>query len=313
MTNIIKEITKEIIEDAIKREIANTYPEGKVMESTVIKNNTSKLGITVKLPNTKATPVVYVDDMYDYYNNVNDLDDTLNKAISMIENSINSIENTKLDDAVSNLIGDIKGNVFPRLVNTKTNGVMLQNTPHRDFLDMSIVYYIERYNSKLDSVEAIRVTNELMQSKNLSEEELYHNSMKNMEKKEKSLMTPMIKIIMNLQFGVGIIPEEKEISKSDFSGGEFIVLSNDHGINGSREMLNISTLKKASEVAESDLYILPSSIHEVLLISVNEINASVNELKMMVSEVNLSEVSEEEKLTDNVYIFKRDTSTIEIA
>ena len=96
MTNkTIKEITKEIIKDAIKREIANTYPEGKVMETTVIKNNTSKLGISIKLPNIKITPVVYVDDMYDYYNNVNDLDDTLNKAISMIENSINSIKNTK--------------------------------------------------------------------------------------------------------------------------------------------------------------------------------------------------------------------------
>lgn len=314
MTNkTIKEITKEIIKDAIKREIVNTYPEGKVMETTVIKNNTCKLGITVKLPNTKATPVLYVDDMYDYYNNVNDLDDTLNKAISMIENSINSIKNTKLYDDVSNLIGDIKGNVFPRLLNTKTNGVMLQNTPHREFLDMSIVYYIERYNGKLDSVEAIIVTNELMKSQNLSEEELYHNSMKNMLEKEKSLVTPMIKIIMNLKFGIGMKPEGKGITKDDFSGGEFIVLSNEHGINGSRQMLNIQTLKKSSEIAESDLYILPSSTHEVLLISVNEINASVSELKNMVREVNLSEVSEEERLTDNVYIFKRDTSTIEIA
>ena len=311
MTNTIKEITKEIIKDAIKREIANTYPEGKVMESTVIKNNTSKLGITVKLPNTKATPVVYVDDMYDYYNNVNDLDDTLNKAISMIENSINSIENTKLDDAVSNLIGDIKGNVFPRLVNTKTNGVMLQNTPHREFLDMSIVYYIERYNSKLDSVEAIRVTNELMQSKNLSEEELYHNSMKNMLEKEKSRLMPMIKVIMSIQFGIPLM--ETEISESDFLGGDFVMLSNEHGINGSRRLLDTKALIKASEIAESDLYILPSSTQEVLIVSVNEINASVSELKNMVSEVNMNEVSKEERLTDNVYIFKRDTNTIEIA
>ena len=219
----MKEINKEIIKDALKREIGNMYPEGKVMESTVIKNNTSKLGLTLKLPNIKATPVIYVDDIYDYYNNVNDLDDTLKRAISLIENSINSIKNTKVDDSISNLVKDIKGNVFPRLVNTKTNGVMLKNTPHREFLDMSIVYYIEQYNNKLDSVEAIRVTNELMQSQNLSEEQLYHNSMKNMLEKEKSLMTPMIKIIMNLQFGIGMKPEGKGITKDDFSGGEFIV------------------------------------------------------------------------------------------
>ena len=312
MTNTrIKEISKEIIKDAIKRELGKRYPEGKVMETTVIKNNTSKLGISIKLPNIKITPVVYVDDMYDYYNNVNDLDDTLNKAISLIESSINSIENTKLDDTVSNLIGDIKGNVFPRLVNTKTNEVMLKNTPHRDFLDMSIVYYIEQYNDELGAIEGIRITNELMQSENLSEEELYHNSIKNMLEKEKSRLIPMIKVIMSIQFGIPL--RETEISESDFSDGDFIMLSNERGINGSRRLLDTRALIKASEIAESDLYILPSSTQEVLIVSVNEINASPSELKNMVREVNISEVSKEERLTDNVYIFRRDTRTIEIA
>ena len=311
MSKTIKEISKEIIKDSIKREMGKRYPEGKVMETTVIKNNTSKLGISIKLPNIKITPVVYVDDMYDYYNNVNDLDDTLNKAISLIESSINSIENTKLDDAVSNLIGDIKGNVFPRLVNTKTNEVMLKNTPHRDFLDMSIVYYIEQYNDELGAIEGIRIINELMQSENLSEEELYHNSMKNMLEKEKSRLIPMIKVIMSIQFGIPL--RETEISESDFSDGDFIMLSNERGINGSRRLLDTRALIKASEIAESDLYILPSSTQEVLIVSVNEINASPSELKNMVREVNISEVSKEERLTDNVYIFRRDTNTIEIA
>lgn len=312
MTNTrIKEISKEIIKDAIKREMGKRYPEGKVMETTVIKNNTSKLAISIKLPNIKITPVVYVDDMYDYYNNVNDLDDTLNKAISLIESSINSIENTKLDDTVSNLIGDIKGNVFPRLVNTKTNEVMLKNTPHRDFLDMSIVYYIEQYNDELGAIEGIRITNELMQSENLSEEELYHNSMKNMLEKEKSRLIPMIKVIMSIQFGIPL--RETEISESDFLDGDFVMLSNERGINGSRRLLDTKALIKASEIAESDLYILPSSTQEVLIVSVNEINASPSELKNMVREVNISEVSKEERLTDNVYIFRRDTNTIEIA
>ena len=312
MTNTrIKEISKEIIKDAIKRELGKRYPEGKVMETTVIKNNTSKLAISIKLPNVKVTPVVYVDDMYNYYNNVNDLDDTLNKAISLIESSINSIENTKLDDTVSNLIGDIKGNVFPRLVNTKTNEVMLKNTPHRDFLDMSIVYYIEQYNDELGAIEGIRITNELMKSEKLSEEELYHNSMKNMLEKEKSRLIPMIKVIMSIQFGIPL--RETEISESDFSDGDFIMLSNERGINGSRRLLDTRALIKASEIAESDLYILPSSTQEVLIVSVNEINASPSELKNMVREVNISEVSKEERLTDNVYIFRRDTRTIEIA
>ena len=132
-----------------------------------------------------------------------------------------------------------------------------------------------------------------------------------MLEKEKSRLMPMIKVIMSIQFGIPLM--ETEISESDFLGGDFVMLSNEHGINGSRRLLDTKALIKASEIAESDLYILPSSTQEVLIVSVNEINASVSELKNMVSEVNMNEVSKEERLTDNVYIFKRDTNTIEIA
>ena len=176
---------------------------------------------------------------------------------------------------------------------------------------MSIVYYIEQYNDRLNCIESIRITNELMECENISEEELYHNSMKNMLEKEKSRLMPMIKVIMSIQFGIPLM--ETEISKSDFLGGDFVMLSNERGINGSRRLLATKALIKASEIAESDLYILPSSTQEVLIVSVNEINASVSELKNMVSEVNMNEVSKEERLTDNVYIFKRDTNTIAIA
>ena len=58
MSKTMKEIGKEIIKDAIKREMGKRYPEGEVMETTVIKNNTSKLGISINQTGHIYEPVL---------------------------------------------------------------------------------------------------------------------------------------------------------------------------------------------------------------------------------------------------------------
>ena len=293
--------------DKIKEQLAQTYEFLLIIQEKV--NFPDQYFFDVR-PSLKR---VRIEGMYLEEQELFDLRRSLDTIINIVHFLKTVPDDHEENDYPYPHLSKLAGNifVFPRLVNTKTNEVMLKNTPHRDFLDMSIVYYIEQYNDELGAIEGIRITNELMQSENLSEEELYHNSMKNMLEKEKSRLIPMIKVIMSIQFGIPL--RETEISESDFSDGDFIMLSNERGINGSRRLLDTRALIKASEIAESDLYILPSSTQEVLIVSVNEINASPSELKNMVREVNISEVSKEERLTDNVYIFRRDTRTIEIA
>lgn len=59
------------------------------------------------------------------------------------------------------------------------------------------------------------------------------------------------------------------------------------------------------------MIILPSSIHEVLLV-VYEEELCMEELKEMVRHVNQTEVAKEEILSDNVYIYSRKTDKISI-
>ena len=70
-------------------------------------------------------------------------------------------------------------------------------------------------------------------------------------------------------------------------------------------------LAKIAEKAESDLYILPSSVHEVLVLKAdNEIEPK--ELKTMVTEINGTEVAQDEVLTDNAYRYVRESGKLEV-
>ena len=75
---------------------------------------------------------------------------------------------------------------------------------------------------------------------------------------------------------------------------------NSHKLNGASAILYPNTLKGLYNKIGS-FYILPSSIHEV--ICVPDKNANLEVLKSTVKDANKTVVSQEEKLSDNVYYF----------
>ena len=71
-------------------------------------------------------------------------------------------------------------------------------------------------------------------------------------------------------------------------------------------------IKKFSNFIESDLYIIPSSIHELLIIPTTTSEQDATHLKYMIREVNDTQVAEEEILSYNLYYYSRETDEIEI-
>ena len=80
------------------------------------------------------------------------------------------------------------------------------------------------------------------------------------------------------------------------------VISNEKGINGAASMLYENELHELAESLESDLYILPSSVHEVIAVSAQ-----------MVVEVNMQEVSLDERLSNQVYHYDKDLRKLTLA
>lgn len=112
---------------------------------------------------------------------------------------------------------------------------------------------------------------------------------------------------------MNIVEMMKKLSGMDFPEAlPMDVLTNQNEAPyGAIQMLNVEELATTAEAFNSDLWILPSSLHEVIVVP--SVLGDAETLKEMVECVNAEEVKAEDKLSDNVYRFNRSTKTITIA
>lgn len=178
-----------------------------------------------------------------------------------------------------------------RLVNTERNKSRLEKLVSREFLDLSITYHYE-----IDKNAFVGVTEELLKGWNLSESELFQIAKENHQ--------PFIQKMSDLLGELATFPIEDV-------GIGMEVITNKSKWNGAISMIDNEVLSQVAEKLESDLFILPSSIHECICVSADW--NSIEVFKEMVKEVNVIEVAEHERLSDNVYYYNRQLGVISIA
>lgn len=138
-------------------------------------------------------------------------------------------------------------------------------------------------------IASLQVTDELLERNNLTAEEAFAIAMRNAERVAE--ITPMRQVIEELLGGE--LPEEEDAPK-------MFIASNDQRTNGAPVMFCKKVQSELLEIfGRESVYILPSSVHEVIAISASYMQ--IDELKQMVSEINRSTVEPEDRLTDEVY------------
>lgn len=158
-------------------------------------------------------------------------------------------------------------------------------------------------------VGLIQVTDKIIDLWGMDTQEVYETALKNMQERNYIKIYTMDSVINSLLFGT----EKEEISKEvlEKMQNPFLVMTSVNYMNGSAGILDTDKLQEISEAIGQDLYILPSSIHECLILPKHE--KTVQELEEMVQEVNRQEVEPEEWLSDNVYEYSVATKEITIA
>lgn len=158
-------------------------------------------------------------------------------------------------------------------------------------------------------VGLIQVTDKIIDLWGMDTQEVYKTALKNMQERNYIKIYTMDSVINSLLFGT----EKEEISKEvlEKMQNPFLAMTSVNYMNGSAGILDTDKLQEISEAIGQDLYILPSSIHECLILPKYE--KTVQELKEMVQEVNRQEVEPEEWLSDNVYEYSAATKEVTIA
>lgn len=271
----------------------------KVTIQDILKNNDTHLdGLTILSAKYNLSPTIYLDYYFRQYEKGRPLSEIKEDILSTYRENCPS---GSIDISFFTDYDKVKSRIIFKLINYERNQELLKEVPHYRFLDLAIVF-----NCLLESGPSgnatILIHNHHLNFWNITRDDLYALAFHNTPKLLKYDLRNMTDVLKELLCGDSSMVPPEELS-APYS---MYVLSNQFKLNGSVCILYQNLLKDFANRLGCDLYILPSSVHEVLIIPAFD-QTSYQELSDMVRDVNSSQLSQEEILSDHVYYYSRES------
>lgn len=295
----------EMIKDRAQERLGKLYKVS--IEKLLDNNGIMKDTLCVNRVEESTTPMVYLNAYYDLYQGEMTLDDIMDEILEVYEWS----ENCKgeFED-----FENIKDRIIFKLVNSEKNTVLLQSVPHIYVLDLAVIFCIYKEVDGISKTSVIHT--EHMTGWNVTEQDLFGLAANNTPlclPAEINRMADVVKEIAKNYMGDSY--SEEVIDELLLGNGDrkpMYVLSNKKGVYGASCILYKDVLREFSECQNCDLIVLPSSIHEVIIIP-DDGTIDMENVKEIVRIVNDTELKEEEFLSYEVYYFSRKEGTLNLA
>lgn len=274
---------------------------------TTKKNNCEKVGLCIKKNDDVFAPNIYLESFYDSYNNSGcDIEDALNNISITYAESVDEKNINVPSDELLSRIGDkdyILENVYINLLNNIDNAERLADIPSISvdgMNDISGIFRVMVSNDENGRASYV-LNNKHIALLGMSVDDLKEVALANTERMYQPTVRSLNDILIEMGMPDFMLPPENE-SPMYFIGGT------NKDVGGAVSILFKDNLAKLSDKLDSDLILIPSSIHEFLAVP-DSLNMSVAEISDMVQEINCTEVAVEDRLSNNVYKFsKKDMS-----
>ena len=273
----------------------------------VTKNNGVILkGMTFTGQGESISPTIYLEQYYEAYKNGCSWGEIVDRIVDTFRMGA---KNDIFDVEAFIDLSRATPHIAYKLVNYEKNKELLEQIPHKRFLDMAVVYYYLLNSGDFENATILIYNNHLKQWE-ISLEELDEIARQNTPVLLKEDLRTINEVLSELLIRKGAsdlveIPDEEEYDR-EFG---MYVLSNETRIFGAATILYSGVLKEFADKKNTDLFILPSSIHEVILLPKRE-GVEWEKLQEMVKEVNSTQVEEVEILSDSVYCYMREKDTV---
>ena len=198
----------------------------------------------------------------------------------------------------------VKDKIYAKLINTKWNQKLLETTPHISFLDLSIVFYLLLGQEK-EEYKTAQIKETHRQVWEVSVQELYNAALKNMQEQQLPEFSSLNDILYGGKCPLKDVPE-------------LFVLTNSMRWNGAGTVLYPNLLETYAEQQGCDWFVLPCSVHEVLLMPYRPeseapamgLTRRKDELAAIIQSVNATKVDAAEILSDHPYIYRRENKRL---
>ena len=270
---------------------------GNITINHVIKNNGCEMdGLVIMEKGKDIAPTIYLDSFYELYTNGENIKNIIRQIEVIYEQNKN---NVTFDVNILKHFDTIKDKIVYKVVNYRSNEKLLEQVPHKRILDLAVVFYCLLDNEYGRSATALIYNNNL-KNWNVTIDDVYKAALKNTPDLLHSKISSMAALFENC----GVNVDGEEVDLKDYVPSDMYVLTNESKLNGAACILYENVLYDFAQKLGADLYILPSSVHEVILLPKLSMFEK-DELVNMVKEVNTEGVAADEVLSDHVYEYNR--------
>lgn len=288
-----KEFTENIAE-TLREKVGDGYT---VTVTEVLKNNgVSLTGVVIMKESENVSPTIYLEEPYRQYQSGDSLSQIAEEVMAEYEKNAHSI---KLDVDFFRSFPKVEDRIFHKIINYEKNKELLKDMPHFRWHDLAVVFYYS-FEETMFGKASIAIHNSHLDMWGQTADEIYRIARRNMEQKMPEMLVPMSELVEEL---AGIKLEESE--------APLYVLTNREKMFGASAVLYSEKIKELSDKLHSDLLILPSSVHETLLLP-DDRKRGYDFYRKMVEEVNTTQVDSEEILSFNLYRYDREKEKIEM-
>ncbi|MCI1378224.1 MAG: DUF5688 family protein [Eubacteriales bacterium] len=254
-------------------------------------NGVSYYGLTILGEGESVSPAIYLEPYYEMYRAGMSLDTVA--GLVMKERESHRVLPVPVETLTA--FSEVRDRIRYRVINYEMNKEFLQDIPFRRVLDLAVVLYYT-VDLRLSETATIFVRCDTVRRWGVSEEDLFSLAESATPVADPPCVCPLTKLLVELGLEEEIWDEPGDVP--------LWIITNDRRTFGSACMFYPKVLAETAAFIGADLFILPSSIHEVLAMP-NNGTLSREELELMVRQINVTQVKRTEVLSDHVYSYRR--------
>lgn len=283
----------------VKDKVALALGEGMSLQiHTALKNNgVERVGLTIIDGRINVSPTIYLEEYYKQFENGFEIDDIVHNLLDVYHEV--KFEHTWDVHSVKDY-ETMRSKIVYKLIHAEKNENLLKNMPFIAYLDFAIVFYI-LFEVDDSGTATIPITHELLELWDVPLDNVQQSAFCNAPVLLPACFKPMQIVIDEL---MGTNYSEQEAIED-----LMYVLTNSLRSFGAACILYDGMLEKIYEEIGENYYLLPSSIHEMIIVPESN-SPSREHLNEMITEVNQTQVDDEEFLSDCVYYYNSSTKTL---
>ncbi|MCQ2549462.1 MAG: DUF5688 family protein [Lachnospiraceae bacterium] len=298
-----------------------------VNQRQVLKNNGVTLqGICVMKPGENIAPTFYLEDFFALYQEGTPLSEIVEKLIRFFEENGAKVQ---WDSEFIKNYERIRRHLGIRLIHKEKNEALLKDIPYQTICDLAICCHCN-YEMEGMGRGSFLIRKEYLVNWNITEEQLMEDAIQNAAQKNPYLIKPVEQILFDMyrkiiekklrEMEEEIPLDSKKLLKvmrerwsSIYREGSIAmtILTNQSQYYGASCIAYPGLLAQMGETLEKNYYVIPSSIHEVILVPEEEGQGEPLALNEIVQEINAEHVAKEEVLSNHIYYFDREKGTLE--